>query len=110
MLYLPQNRARIQLQDYSVTTQGIENVQVFKSENTLTSCKIPNFLQSQTTKFDYQPATKEPTESIEHKLKEYTRKARCKAHDPLKQVSEADRRFRTYIENNIDSLTMMGPW
>ena len=48
VLYLPRSKARIQLQDYSVTTQGMENVQVFKSENTLTSCKIPNFLQSQT--------------------------------------------------------------
>lgn len=48
-------------------------------------------------------------ESIEHKLMQYSRKARCKAHDPLKQVSDADQRFKAYIDNQIDKLTLLGP-
>ena len=79
-----------------MTTQGIENKQVFKSENTLTGCKIPAFLQSETHKKDVLAQQKQEKEQvkIEYKLMQYTQQARCKAHDPQKQISDADRRFK----------------
>ena len=96
---MPKTRARIQLHDYSVTTQGIENIQVFKSENTLTGCKIPNFIQSRKKDILGVESRDGSSETIEWKLLQYSKQACGKTYDPTKNMSEADKRFRQYIEN-----------
>jgi len=82
-------------------------MQVFKSENTLTGCKVPTLLNASLKPGYVETIRPRDNRSvnIEYKLYQYSKNANIKTCDRSKFQSEADDNFRRYVDGHISSLT-----
>lgn len=80
---------------------------MFKSENTLTGCKLPNLSNSEfhAGYVEGKRPINPNAVSMEQKLANYTNR-----QAPLnKVVSEAEQNFKTYVNRHIDDMTLVRP-